>query len=136
MSRRVGKGTTRQVVEAYAAAWCEPDEAVRRRLLERAWTDDGTYTDPLAHVAGREALVQHIGVFHQQAPGARIVRASGIDEHHRLLRFGWRILGATQPPLTALEGCDFGELADDGRLCRIVGFFGPLPCLDQLEAAG
>ena len=128
--------TTRQVIEAYAAAWCEPDEAVRRRLLERAWTDDGTYTDPLAHVAGREALVQHIGAFHRQAPGARIVRASGIDEHHRLLRFGWQVLGATQPPLAGLTGCDIGELADDGPLRRIVGFFGPLPCLDQAEAAG
>jgi hypothetical protein len=26
-----------------------------------------------------------------------------------------------------LEGMDFGELGDDGRLKRIVGFFGPFP---------
>jgi hypothetical protein len=26
-----------------------------------------------------------------------------------------------------LEGMDFGELAEDDRLRRIVGFFGPLP---------
>ena len=127
---------TRQVIEAYAAAWCEPDEAARRRLLERAWADDGAYTDPLAHVVGREELVRHIGEFHRQAPGVRIVRASGIDQHHRLLRFGWTVFGATAPPLAGLEGTDFGELADDGRLRRIVGFFGPLPCLDQGAAVG
>ena len=131
-----GVPSTRQVIEAYAAAWCEPDEGARRRLLERVWADDGTYTDPLSHVAGREALVQHIGAFHQQAPGARIVRASGIDAHHGLLRFGWTVFGATAPPLAGLEGIDFGELAPDGRLGRIVGFFGPLPCLDQAETAG
>jgi len=25
----------------------------------------------------------------------------------------------------AMEGVDFGELADDGRIAKIVGFFGP-----------
>jgi hypothetical protein len=29
--------------------------------------------------------------------------------------------------VVTLERIDFGELAPDGRLKRIVGFFGPLP---------
>ena len=122
------------VIAAYVAAWAERDEAARRRLLERAWADDGTYTDPLAHVLGREALVQHIGLFQQQAPMVRLVRASGIDEHHGVLRFAWKAEGATEPPLAGLEGLDIGELAGDGRLRRIIGFFGPLPSLDQAQA--
>ena len=126
--------STEDVIAAYIGAWAERDEVARRRLLERAWVDEGSYTDPLAHVDGREALVQHIGLFQQQAPIVRLVQASGIDEHHGVLRFAWRAEGATEPPLAGLEGLDIGELAADGRLRRIVGFFGPLPDLDQAQA--
>ena len=105
-------------------------------MQEQAWTYEGTYTVHLAHVIGREAIVRHIGEFHRQEPGVRIVRASGIDQHHRLLRFGWTVFGAPEPPLAGLEATDFGALAEDGRLRRIVAFCGPLPCLDQGEAAG
>jgi len=29
-----------------------------------------------------------------------------------------------------LEGMDYGELAADGRISKIVGFFGPFPLAD------
>jgi hypothetical protein len=58
-------------------------------------------------------------------PGNRIELASGVDEHDGLLRFGWRMLGPDGA--VALGGMDFGELDADGRLKRIVGFFGPMP---------
>ena len=45
---------TKEVVEAYGAAWNEVDQAARRRLLEQAWADDGTYTDPQSDISGRE----------------------------------------------------------------------------------
>ena len=53
--------------------------------------------------------------------------SSGVDEHHGRLRFTWRMEGADGS--TIIEGIDFGELADDGRLQRSVGFFGPRPDL-------
>ncbi len=117
--------STQEIVETYASAWNEPDESKRRTLLEKAWADDGVYTDPQSHVEGREALIQLIAGFHQQAPGARILPASGVDEHHGRLRFGWKMAGADGS--TVIEGIDVGELAPDGRIQRIVGFFGPLP---------
>jgi hypothetical protein len=112
-------------VAGYVAAWDVPDENERRALLERAWTDDGVYCDPRAVVEGREALVAHIGGFHRGFPGARLVTASGVDAYDGYVRFAWQLLdpgGAV-----TLEGIDFGEIAPDGRLKRIVGFFGPLP---------
>ena len=39
-----------ETVQAYAAAWLEPDADKRRELLMQAWADDGTYTDPMLHV--------------------------------------------------------------------------------------
>jgi hypothetical protein len=108
-------------VANYVAAWDAPDEDERRTALERAWTDDGVYRDPTAVVEGRDALVAHIGGFH----GARVVATSGVDAYDGYLRFAWQMLDADG--LVTLEGIDFGELAPDGRLKRIVGFFGPLP---------
>jgi hypothetical protein len=114
-----------EIVAAYSAAWNERDDAARRSLLERSWSDDGLYCDPTARAEGRAALVEHIGGFHARLPGHRLELASGVDEHDGLLRFAWRMLGPDGAP--ALHGVDFGELGADGRLTRIVGFFGPLP---------
>ena len=116
-----------EIVQAYAAAWLELAEENRRELLARAWADDGTYTDPMRHLHGRDALNQTIANFQQQRPGNRIVVTSGVDHHHDMVRFGWTWYGADGS--TIMEGVDFGELASDGRLRRIVGFFGPLSAL-------
>ena len=114
-----------EIVAAYALAWNAPDGAERRRALERAWTDDGVYSDPTAEVAGRDALLAHIGGFQAQMPGARIVLTSGVDEHHGMLRFTWALRGSDGATIT--DGVDFVELAADGRIRRVTGFFGPPP---------
>jgi hypothetical protein len=109
------------VVRTYASAWTETDESARRRALQAAWADDGAYCDPTALVEGREALVKHIGGFQAQMPAHQLVTTSDVDEHHGFLRFTWAIHDSDGS--VVLEGVDFGELADDGRLRRIVGFF-------------
>ncbi|WP_148255442.1 nuclear transport factor 2 family protein [Aidingimonas lacisalsi] len=113
-----------ELITLYTGAWSEPDRALRQQLLERVWAEDGTYTDPTAHVAGRKELVDHIGGIFEQFPGVHCELTSGVDMHHEKLRFTFRMLLADGQPL--LEGIDFGELATDGKLHRIVGFFGPL----------
>jgi len=117
-----------EAVASYTAAWDEPDETKRRALLERAWTDDGIYTDPTAYVEGREALIKHIAGFLNQMGEARLERSSGVEVHHNVLRFEWRIV--TPDKTIVATGFDYGELAEDGRLQRIVGFFGPFPELE------
>ena len=116
---------TKETIEAYMAAWNEPDEAKRRGILEKAWRKDATYTDPMAHAGGLDELVAVVSQFHKQMPGATIVRASGIDEHHGRLRFAWKL--QMEDGTTRMEGIDIGQLAEDGRLQSIVGFFGPPP---------
>lgn len=113
-----------EIVKRYVAAWREPNDEKRRRLLDQAWADDGTYTDPIQHIQGREALNRMIAVYQQRRPGTQVVQTSGVDHHHDKVRFTWSLLDADGS--TLIEGIDFGELAEDGRLRRIVGFFGPL----------
>lgn len=118
---------TDTIVKAYVAAWAASDEAERRRHIETAWSEDGRYRDPTADVVGRESLSRHIAGFHQRFPGASIVLTSGVAHHHGRLYFTWKMIGADGT--TLLEGCDFGELDDDGRLSGITGFFGHPPPL-------
>lgn len=117
--------STNDVIQAYMAAWNEPDEAKRKPLLERCWADDGLYVDPQADVRGRDALSAIIGGMHGSMPGARIEITSGLDTHHNQVRFAWAFVQADGK--RAIEGIDAGEFAADGRLARIAGFWGAPP---------
>jgi hypothetical protein len=114
-----------ELVATYGEAWNEPDEAARRKLLDEAWSDAGSYCDPTAAVAGREELLTHIAGMRQAFPGARIVTTSGVEEHHGWFRFSWSMVDETGA--ASIEGFDVGSIGADGRIDRIVGFFGPFP---------
>ena len=113
------------IVGAYGAAWLEKDEAARQRLLEQAWSEEGIYQDPTAEVSGRDALARHIAGFHARFPDTRIVLTSGVAHHHGKIHFTWKLV--TRDGATVSQGRDFGELDNDGRIRRIVGFFGDPP---------
>ena len=73
-------------------------------LLAGVWAPGATYTDPMVHAEGAEALLKHIAGVHQQMPGARIVRTSELQVHHDAARFAWQF---TLPGGTSLpEGLD------------------------------
>jgi hypothetical protein len=116
---------TNEIVAAYGASWNEPDEDKRRALLEKSWADDAVYQDPTGRAEGRDALVAHISGFHQMFPGSSIVNTSGVDTYGNVIRFAWAM--RDDEGAVAIEGMDFGELAPDGRLQSITGFFGPFP---------
>jgi hypothetical protein len=114
-----------EIVTAYCEAWNATADSERRALLEKSWADGGAYADPRTVLAGRDALFAHIAKVQAARPGSRIVMTSGLDVHHGALRFAWKLVNPQGG--TVAEGIDFGELAADGRLQRIIGFFGPLP---------
>ena len=112
------------LIDTYCAGWNEHDPARRRAILAAVWASGATYTDPTVHAAGLDALVGHIETVIAWRPGWKIVRTSEIDAHHDVARFAWRMVQADGMMLT--EGLDLAELSDDGKIRRIVGFFGPL----------
>ncbi|MGH7334887.1 MAG: nuclear transport factor 2 family protein [Candidatus Rokuibacteriota bacterium] len=112
-------------VDTYLAMWNETDPTRRAAHIARAWTDDGHYADPARQASGREALSHMVAGVQARFPAHRFRRVSGIDIHHAQLRFGWELIAPDGAVVVA--GLDVGELAPDGRLRRITGFFGDLP---------
>jgi hypothetical protein len=112
-----------ETVTQYMAAWNEVDDTARRALLAQCWSEEGVYLDPNVSLAGRDALATKIGEVLASRPGARLEFMSGIDVHHNMVRFLWRLVRADGT--SGDISIDFGEVGPDGRLVRIVGFFGP-----------
>jgi hypothetical protein len=112
-------------VDRYLEMWNEPDAARRARTIQLAWTDDARYVDPMLEAAGHEGLADMVAAVHERFPGHRFTRVSAIDAHHTALRFAWELVAPDGQPVAA--GIDVGELAQDGRLQSVTGFFNDPP---------
>jgi hypothetical protein len=117
------------VVDAYVAAWNETDPDRRAAHVAQAWTPDGAYVDPMFAASGHAAIADMHGTAQEQFPGHSVVRTSGLDAHNGLVRFGWEL--RDPEGATVVAGLDVAIVADDGRLSRLGGFFGPMPALDD-----
>ena len=112
------------MIEKYDQAWNASDVGERRRLLEAALTDDCEMVEPRGRFAGREAIFRRISSFTDRFPGARVDIATKVDEHNGFARYGWWI--RDREGILLLEGIDVVECAEDGRLRKVVMFFGAL----------
>jgi SnoaL-like domain len=115
MSEAVPEPAEANVLD-YVAAWNEPDAATRLKILERCWADDGAYVDPNVELRGRSALCQHISTVQAGRPGARLEMMSGVELHHHVVRFLWRLVRADgragDRRFRAMRSCWRSRLAD------------------------
>ena len=105
------------------AAWNEADPTLVRGHLERALAPDAHFVDPSHDIRGIddfEAMVHHV---QGQIPGATYSRASEVDSHHDLHRYHWAI---HQEGELLMPGFDVTETDGEGRVTRVLGFFGVL----------
>ena len=123
--------TAKSSIQNYFQAWNTTDVAKRTELLKTAWSESGVYTDPSAHIEGRQALIEHISttLASPQFQGASLAPASEIDMHHQVFRFQWKLVDGSGKTLFA--GMDYGEFDDKGVITKIIGFFGPFPPLQE-----
>lgn len=112
-------------IDNHLAGYAEPDPDRRRDLLSAAWADDGHLIDPPLEGVGLDAIVGCGEAVVTHYPGHRFVRTSDVDAHHDTARYSWELRDSDDS--VVLEGVDIADLGHDGRLRRIVGFFGPLP---------
>lgn len=117
--------TVEETVAAYVAGWNEPDAGARRKLFESCWADDGVYLDPRTVMSGPDELTAGCRAFADRSPGATIELVGAVAAHHGHASFSWCVRGADGTVLR--DGIDHVELAPDGRIRRVVGFFGTPP---------
>jgi hypothetical protein len=114
-----------EVLDDYLAAWNEPDATKRDCLLARSMVADAIYVDPATDTRDRAALSDKIGVVPR---GTNPVTRWTSDPELRKgdLRRSWSFL-------TQL-GLDYMELAADGRIAAVHGFWDPFNGGDPIAA--
>ena len=112
-------------IEQYFAAWNETDPAARRAAIERTFTTDVRYVDPMAVAEGRDALDGVIAAVQGQFPGHVFTVGGPVDAHHDQARFTWHLARPGQEALVI--GSDVAVFAPDGRIRTVLGFLDRVP---------
>jgi SnoaL-like domain len=114
-----------EIVERYLAAWNEKDAQRRRELVDALWTENGSYTDPLADANGRAEIDGLIGAVQQQFPDFVFTVGGPVDAHHEQARFSWHLGPAGAEPVVI--GFDVAVLNGGGQIRSVYGFLDKVP---------
>jgi len=112
----------RRAIAGYVSAWNEDDPDALARTLEACWAADGVILSNAETIEGRDGLFRRIRDFRRERPGERGLLLGEPEIHH-----GWfRFHAVVQRPDGARysHALDIGEVGADGRIVRIVTFFG------------
>lgn len=115
-------GRIEPLLESYARAFNEPDDASRLAALAECWDSNATYCDAMGRGEGTAELSRFIGVAHRMAPGFRLAIADAPQQTAEFVRFDWSIYIG---PHLYSTGNTFGTLNLDGRLISTVAFANP-----------
>lgn len=116
-------------LQPYFAAFAERDPVRRREFLAQGLTPDAQIWGPNRVFAGYVEISEKIEGFHKNWPGCRLVLATGVNSFKSAARIGNAIVGADGSVL--VDGHSVVELAQDGRICRVVAFWEALPPLPE-----
>ncbi|MER6328200.1 nuclear transport factor 2 family protein [Streptomyces sp. NPDC001034] len=113
-------------VARYFEAWNATGAEALAKAVAAAWSEDGTYTDPLADARGHEQIAAVIRAAHEQFPGFEFRPTGDVDGNHHIARFGWELV-STADGSAPVAGSDVITLAEDGRIVSVLGFLDRLP---------
>ncbi len=111
-------------VDTHLRAYCEPDPATRAELVAEVWAPAGALIDPPFDGEGLEAIAAMTDVVLTHYAGHTFRRTTDVDAHHTFGRYGWELVAPDGA--VAVTGTDIVEIDANGRLTRVVGFFGEL----------
>ncbi|MGW3470971.1 nuclear transport factor 2 family protein [Saccharopolyspora sp. NPDC000995] len=115
------------LLDRYIATWNERDADKRRAMVDELWANEGTYTDPLADVQGREAIDATIAAVQAQFPDFVFRAGVVFDAHHDIARFTWELGPAGGE--AAVVGFDVAVLDENTRIKAIHGFLDNVPAM-------
>lgn len=120
-------------VARYFEAWNAEGKDRREKAVAAAWTEDGSYTDPLADTRGHRGTAGMIAAVREQFPGFTFVHTGTVDGHHDTARFTWELRpagdgsGPGEEVAAPVAGFDVITLAEDGRIRSVLGFLDRVP---------
>jgi hypothetical protein len=115
------------VLRPYFEAFAETEVSRRLQLLAMALSPDAEIWGPRRVFAGYGEISEKIDGFHKNWPGCRLVLATGLNTFLSSVRFG-NALVDSQGTIRA-SGHAVAELAEDGRIRRVIPFWESLPPL-------
>jgi len=121
VAREVAAGLP-TAVDAFLAAWSEKDEGRRRTALAAILTEDATFADAFSCTSGIDDLVAHLSAAQMHMPGVVLSRAGDVRQCQGTAVVDWVAQGPDGSPRG--KGTNVFELATDGRVRRVVGFWG------------
>ncbi|MFF5141355.1 nuclear transport factor 2 family protein [Streptomyces sp. NPDC013157] len=110
----------------YFEAWNATEPEALGKAVAEAWAPEGSYTDPLADVAGHAQITAVIAAAHEQFPGFAFRPLGVVDGHHDTARFGWELVNEADRS-APVAGFDVVTLSEDGRILRVLGFLDRVP---------
>ena len=119
-----GTALVDDTIDTYLDAYGEADADRRMQLIERVWATDGRLLDPPLDGQGHAGISELTTVVHAHYPGHTFRRTTAVDAHHDVARYGWELVGPDGT--VAVAGLDVVELGADGKIIRVLGFFGDL----------
>ncbi|NVD41672.1 nuclear transport factor 2 family protein [Ensifer sp. HO-A22] len=112
-----------EIAEAYIAAW-NAEAGSRNELIEKAFTADVAYRDPIMQGDGHEGIGGLIAGVKGQFPGFVFTLKGTPDGFADTIRFSWAL--GPEGVDSVIEGTDIG-LIENGRLKQVTGFIDKVP---------
>jgi uncharacterized protein YndB with AHSA1/START domain len=109
-------------VDAFLRAWGDPDAGARRTLLESCAAPNLIFRDAFSATEGLEEMLANLEAIQIFMPGMRLVRDGDVRQAHGTAIAGWTAQGPDGSPRG--RGTNVYDLAPDGRIRRVVGFWG------------
>jgi uncharacterized protein YndB with AHSA1/START domain len=107
--------------DRFFAAWAETDASARRAHLAAAVTEDVEFRDAYGCIRGVDDLSKHIIAVQLHMPGSRPVRSGEPRQCQGSALIDWNALD--RDGQVWATGTNAVELAPDGRLASVVGFW-------------
>jgi len=106
-------------IDRYFAVWSERDATARRGLLAEICSDDVVYRDKYGYATGRDDLDGHIAAAQIHLP-SKLERDGDARVTLGVALVDWHALKDGAP---VARGTSVIELAPDGRIARVTGFW-------------
>lgn len=108
--------------QTYVKAWQEPDAAIRARLIDACFAEEGRIVSPGAVIRGRAGLASAMTEFFADPRGLSAHLTSAIDAQGPMFRF--RSVVKDRDGRVVFDGFDAAEVDAGGRI-TILLTFGP-----------